>query len=357
MRSAVSAYAFINAKLRGRISKIISHDTLMQMAQAPSLEEMVQMLQETNYSSALDVYGATGDLLMVELEIERIYRAAQEDVYRYTRQFSDPAVADFVTALLIQFEISEVKNAARLWFERVFRERSVEDKVPYLIRSGDSWIESILNSADSTALLQAVAQRPYAGIFAGVIEEVDTRHSLFPLEIALDRWYYKNLKSTLSKLSRRDETIARRIMGIEIDVININWIVRSKTFYDQEISGTSLLDGGTLTAADEVETAIESQHPVQHLTDLLGKRLGTPQMDAEPGADHAGSSVRNLAFLESLLQQLLVYESRKTLGGYPFTIGTILAYFALWRQEARSITTILNGKYYNLSQNRIGALL
>ncbi len=359
MKSAVSGYAFINAKLRARISTLIPRELMIQMAQARSLEETVRSLGGTRYKSAAHIYETSGDLLLTELEITRIHYASFSEIYHHAVQFSDRVVAAFVATLLMRYEIGTIKNALRLWFERVKRQRSVEDKLPYLLRSvppqGDPQLLEKVVNADEENLQTIFKDRPYGRIVSESLPKVIERESLFPLEIALDRWYYADLAAATAELSRRDRLIADRLIGIEIDVINVNWIVRIK---DLRGSATEveLIPDGTLTDARMLSAAMSASRPAEYLADYLGKRIGNGITTREDDRDHGGE-MRMLAFIETLLNQLLQYESRRALGGYPFTIGVVLAYVALVQQEANGLVTVLNGKYYDLSPSRVEALL
>jgi len=360
MKSAVASYAFINAKLRGRLSRIIPHTTLMNMVHARSLEEAVHVLDETSYAPVVHVYEQTGDILLTELEIERLNRAGLEDIRRYVTQFGRTDVAGFVTMLLMRFEIWAVKSALRLWFERTVRGRSIEGKVSYLIRGEGSDIESIVNATDTAGIVDLLSGRPFSTVIEKTIGTVENTRSLFDIEIALDRWYYRALTDATSQLSSRDRPIARRLIGMEIDTINVNWVVRLRMFYSGDsartVGGAQLLTGGSIVDGKTLDSAMAAQNPAEPLTGRISSRVGVPATE-ENTADHGDAAIRSLAFLESLLQQMLLGESRRILGGYPFTIGVILSYFILSRQEARSITTVLNGKYYQLSPERIGGLL
>ena len=371
MSPAVNTYAFINAKLRARISKLLSKSTMMQIAQAHSLDEAVHVLDQTAFAPAVKRYSETGDLLIMELELERVHQETLREVRRYAQQFTNDAVTRFVDAFLQRFALTNVKNAIRLWYERTLRERTVEDKLPYLIRTGlrhDIPVEGIVNAMRPQELVKVLEATPFGSVVATHIDEVTERSSLLPLEIALDRWYYDQLRGAMESLNRRDGEMARRLVGIEIDVINVNWLVRLQTYYkmDSSESGEMLLSGGALVDRATLQRSAESSRPAQNLTELFGKRLGTPissgdDREGDQGRseqrDRMSNQTRTLALLEVMLQDLLLHECRRSLGGYPFTIGVILAYTSLKEQEVRMIKTALNGKYYDLDPERIGALL
>ncbi|MCK5250654.1 MAG: V-type ATPase subunit [Spirochaetaceae bacterium] len=363
MNSPVSTYGFLNAKLRARISKMIPEETVLQMVEARSFEEAVHVLNTTGYASAVSAYEQTGDLLMTELEIERIQQSVLKETDRYTRQFTNMVITVFTRMVLLRFDLTNLKNALRLWYERTIRGRSIESKLPYLLRStGVSGLslESIVNAESIEELTVLTASAPFTSVIEKALPLVVEEHSMFSLEIALDRWYYASLKSSAAALNTRDQMIAERLIGIEIDTVNVNWIVRKQAFYAgvDRGGGITLLSGGLLAKSGVLENALSSNHPARQLSRLFGDRMGVPsELPSQDEDAHAGSTARSLAFLEKLLKQQLLYECRRVLGGYPFTIGVVLAYFALIQQEARRIITVLNGKYYEMAPRQLEALL
>jgi len=64
-----------------------------------------------------------------------------------------------------------------------------------------------------------------------------------------------------------------------------------------------------------------------------------------------------LATLERVLREMRNMEARKLLAGNPFSIGIIIAYFILLGDEIVSVRTILNAKYYGLSEERIRSIV
>jgi len=69
MTSPLRRYAFINAKLRARISKLIPENTFQRMIKSHSLEEALVILKDTPYSILEEIYQKTGDLKLGELEL------------------------------------------------------------------------------------------------------------------------------------------------------------------------------------------------------------------------------------------------------------------------------------------------
>ncbi len=355
MATALSTYAYINAKLRGRISKLLDEEFFRRVAGARSFPEAMGMLAGTPYEAAADAYTRTGDVKMSELELVRTEWSLLASL---DRSIPD-AIRPFTDAVLRRFEVASVKHALRLWFERSVRGRPIDEKVAYLVRDErvhDAPVDACINASGAAEVARALADRPYAGALGGPLGRVEQSGSLFEVEVALDRWYYGRLVERARALGGRDAPVALRLLGLQIDIQNVNWIVRMRRSYGPEHGELleAVLPGGTLIRPDDARAAYRADRPIDELLGVLGGRHPI-LASRRPDEDERGA--RRLALLEELLRAVLFAEVRRTLGGYPFTIGTMLAYVLLVGNEVRLLVSVLNAKYYELPPQRIEELL
>ena len=129
MPGPLAKYALINAKLRARISKILPDDLFHQLARAPSLDAALVLLRETPFADLEENYSTTGDLKQTELQLLKDEIA----LYRNIRKHLHPNSKQLVDALLTQFEIDNLKNAIRIYFDRKIRKRSVDAHIHYIL--------------------------------------------------------------------------------------------------------------------------------------------------------------------------------------------------------------------------------
>ena len=231
MARALSKYSFINAKLRARISKILPDEMFDELAKAPSVDTALALLRDTPFACLDEIYSQTGDLKQAELGLLK----SEIELYRNIRQYVHQNCEQFIDALLSQFEIDNLKNAIRIYFDRQIRKRSGDSGVHYIIYDRiihDIPIDIVINADNFEEIAGACEGTPYGQIIKKYYRTVESEGSLFRLEIALDHFYYSNLLSAIGKLDKRDRTIALRLTGVEIDLQNINWIIRFKNFYD-----------------------------------------------------------------------------------------------------------------------------
>jgi V/A-type H+-transporting ATPase subunit C len=353
---AVQKYGFINAKLRARISKILPEAFSAEMSRAKSLSEAVELLRNTDFSIVESVYNRTGDLKMAELELTR----KEVRLYLELEGLTKDEVRSIVFALAERFEVENLKQALRLWFDSRVRGRRIDAAVGYLLRDRvhrDLALDRIVNAGSLEEAAEALAGTPYAELVARQAQESVRVQSLFPVEIALDQHYYRQLLAAVDGLGSRDREIARRMIGAEIDLANINWLVRFKRFYklEPERALACAIPEGVNLSPQAVAEAYADDNPSVVLAELVRRRY--PGLDSLLAPKESMESYARLVLIERILAEILMLEVRHLLAGYPFTVGILLAYFVLKSAEIRRIMTILNAKFYNWPEERIMAAL
>jgi V/A-type H+-transporting ATPase subunit C len=356
MAGPLKTYAFINAKLRTRISKLLPEQFIRQLIRARSLAESVQLLADTDFAPVQKVYERTGDIKTAELELLR----KELSVYLELGNLVEEDIRDFVHALSERFEIENLKNAFRLWFDRRVRGRSIEVARGYLLRRRirhATDLEAIINSDTLEQVAESLENTPFAAIVRQQAAAVMEAASLFPLELALDRFLYSRLTQAADRLGARDREIARRIIGVEIDLQNVGWLIRFKNFYSLEVDRALgyTLPGGLNLKPELMRQTYAAERTDRQISALVGKRY--PEIAPLLASQEQTKFSARLTMIERILEQIMNIEVRKILTGYPFTIGIILAYFILKSNEIRKIMTVLNAKFYDWPEERILSLV
>lgn len=355
MAGSLSKYAFINAKLRARISQIQPRELFTQMAHAPSIDAALALLRDTPFASLEDTYAKTGDLRLAELELLK----AEIELYRGLRHYLHPNSLGLVDALLTQFEIDNLKNAIRVFFDRVVRKRSVDSSMHYILY--DPIIHTlpmdvIVNAGSLEEIAGLCTHSPYGRIIRKYAPTVESEGSLFNLEIGLDHYYYENLMQAVSRLDKKDQAVALRLIGVEIDLQNISWIIRFKQYFDLPLDTVlkTLIPGGLNLNRSLIDELYRAQSVTSVLqTFLTGRYPGLSALLSSPSSN----SGARLELIGRILEEVKQQEVRRILCGYPFTVGIILAYFVLKRDELKRVRTLINAKYYGKPQERIESLI
>ena len=355
MASPLSKYSFINAKLRARISKILPDQMFGQLAKAPSIEAALALLRDTPFALLEQVYSATGDLKQAELELLK----NEIELYGNIKQYLHRDSLELVDTLLGRFEIDNLKNAIRVYFDRRVRNRPADTTTHYILYDRiihDIPIDIILNAESFDEIAGVCEGTPYSQIIRKYCHTVESEGSLFRMEIALDHLYYKNLLSAIERLDEPDRSIAQRLAGVEIDLQNIDWIIRFKNFYDLPLEAvmTAIVPGGFNLS----RTIIDELHSAQNVTSVLQGFVKSkyPGLSALLSSQTSDSASR-LLLIRRIMEEIINHEVRRILTGYPFTVGIILAYFVLKSNELRRIRTVLNAKQYDIQPDRIETMI
>ncbi len=355
----MSTYGFVSAKLKARISKILPPEALDRMVRAKSLPEAMLLLKGTAYESIEEAYSRTGDLRSGEALVNERELELYTGLFRY---LEDPVLA-FVRALSLRFEVEKVKNAVRLWFDNHVRGRGIDGRSGYVYRKTIVHhfdVDQVVRAPDVDALVQAFEGTPYAAIARAKMPGVVSGRSVFPFEMALDRFYFDKVFDAAAGLSRKDKVVAERLLGVDVDMQNVSWLVRFTGFYGMSPDAAIgyLIPRGNAIGSAAVADAFSGGKSTPGTAgalglDLLRKTYG--KFGVLLGG--SGDAAARLSLMEGALRQISMSEAGRSLSGYPFSIGVVLAYFTRQREELRSIMAILNAKEYELPEERIRSAL
>jgi V/A-type H+-transporting ATPase subunit C len=252
-----------------------------------------------------------------------------------------------------------VSLALRIVFDRKVRGRSSETASSYLLRQKivhSLPVDEIVNAENFENIVELLSGTPYGGIVERYSDNVRERGSLFFLEVALDHHFYANLEKQVENLNKRDRKEAHRLIGVEIDLLNMGWLFRLKKFreLDDKTVLSLVVPNGLNLGESELKQAFSSQDMAAVINNVV--KSGYPGLSSLLSMGRS-DSVARLALFERILDRILLHEIRRIMTGYPFTIGIILSYFLLKTNEIKKVRTILNAKQYELSPERIrGAL-
>ena len=351
----ISKYSFINAKLRARISKILPGELFSQVARASSVDAALALLRETSFAPIEQTYARTGDLKQVELDLLK----NEIDLYRQIHTYLPSGPGLMVEALLCRFEIDNLKNAIRLFFSNNIRKSFDPEGAHYILYERIIHklpIDLIINAGNFSEVSGLCKESPYGKIINQHSHDVESGGSLFPLESALDLFYYKNLLDAINRLDSGDRDIALRLTGVEIDLQNIAWMIRFRQFYNlpRKQILSSIIPGGISFNKPDAEKFLDSDNMTLAIQDLVKK--------THPGlssilASQRSDSTSQLLLIDRILNEIRKHEVQKILTGYPFTIGIILAYFVLKTEELKKIRILLNAKQYGKSADKIESMI
>jgi len=346
--SALARYAFTNAKVRAMLSSLFTKPQLNSLVSAKDIDEFLSVAKASTYESIFKKLTPPYEPRVIELGL---VRDAIEKHNRILKNLKGPP-AEVVFLLLSKYELANLKNLLRIWHTMADGEELnylYKEKICY-----DIPISEVLTRKTIEEVILLLDKTPYKDALMNGRTGFKERGSIFYLEIALDIDYYKRLWNKVAALSPMDRGLASRLIGVEVDIKNISWIVRFKQYYKMPLGElvSYIIPGGYQIAeplirkvysSEDIRTVITglSRKPYQDLTTLVSGAYDKSKM----------------FMLEAMLWQVLLKEAKSALSKFPFTIATVLAYLILYTAEARNIVSLLYSKLYQLEPERISGSL
>ncbi len=341
----LTKYAFANAKIRAMLSYLLEPSLFSRLLEAKDIYEIREELKKTAYKGVMERLGQqTLDLGLLEKEILNYDISIYERIYLILNSRTEK---DFIALLKQRYELEELKVALRLWHKKLG-----VDIADYLVGrkiSFDIDFKKIVLCQNIEEIILLLDDTPYKKPLLKAREKFKERSSLFYLEVSLDIDYYQRLFECIARFSSVDKSIARKILGVEIDIENINWLIRLRKYYSLGMG--EILDwvipGGEKINKDRVREFYTSDGLSKVVESLaLGPYVKLKDLVEE-----------NIYLLENFLYEVLLHQVKRTLAGFPFTIGTVLGYLILKHRESLNLVSLFYAKAHGFSKDEAVHLL
>jgi len=343
----VSSYAYIDARVRAMYSTLLTPQFFDELYRAPDFFTLISQLEHTVYGPYL-------------LRVDNKELTPRRAVYQMKSQMSEAYSLvihnspEYIHPLLAQFYRSfEVDNLKAVL--RGIVSGSSWDRIRYVLFPMVSMkvfpAEAMLQEGNVPNAIAKLRGTPYFATLSHALERYTAEQSLFPLEVALDLNYWRELWNDINLLSKLDREHALRIVGSLLDINNLMWAIRYRVYHhlsEEELINYTLPFGYRVRDADiraiaagaDILEIIARIYPSLSLEDslLLEPRDWLPE-------------------LETKLQRHVVRQCRREFVGYPFHIGIPLAYLALKKMEIQDLTVLAEAKASQVPVDRFRPLL
>jgi V/A-type H+/Na+-transporting ATPase subunit C len=341
----LAKYAFANAKIRAMRSYLLEPATFNLLLEAVDVYECLDILRKTPYQGILaDVKEQPIDFRAIEKAFITydlgISRKVEATLSSKTEQ-------EFVALLRQRYELEELKVILRIWHHKLpvnWQDHIVPGRISFDIDFGKlvaaQHIEEFILLLDHT---------PYKKPLLKARQIFKEHNSSFYLEAGLDVDYYERLIACIERFSSVDQKVARKVLGIEVDIENINWLIRLRKYYSLGI-GEMLewfIPGGQWINKDSIRK--------YYTTDGLAKVVESVSLGPYAGIKDLAQD--NVLLIENFLYEILLREVKAALSGFPFTIGTVMGYLVLKQKETKNILSLLHAKEYGWQRGEITPLL
>ncbi|MBN2201621.1 V-type ATPase subunit [bacterium] len=339
---AVREYGFINAKVRAMRSRFLTEASFRQLAATRDSRELASALAQTRYRDAMNGVDPAS-VEAVESAIERFETGELLVILKYAKSGS----ADLVRLLIERYDVERLKACLRLVHGGSAPVEPPAGK-PLVMSFSEQAVAAAGSFREAAAL---VPDADYRKALESSAAEVEERRTLFPAELALDRTLFGRIWKAGQSMNSRDRGIVRRLLGIEIDLKNLDWLSRFRNYY--KLSASESLDlllpnGSKLDAKALHRMAAEER---------IGDAFGRVSAGTGVPAPEAGTGPAAIESMERFLSHVLLAGARRAFIGNPLSIGSILGYFYCLRAETRNVRTLFTARRLGLDPHQAEAHL
>jgi len=336
----VMKYSFINAKIRAMKSRLIKDPIYQQLLETTHLDAFVKVLMETEYSpeiSGVDV--KTPDISDVISALDEHLIKCYRTILQF---FKIKTENDFIRVILSRLEIENLKIIIRGKFKGITSIMISDNLIPVDGVSNLNF-EELVNSRDVEHFVSMLVKTRYERVLKDALPVFERDRRTAVLERPLDALYFIDLIRSIKTLSAVDGDIMKSYIGTFCDINNIMLILRSRLYFDlpsDDIMSMYIPYGYRLSKNEAIQLSKTTEDDFR---EVLAK-------------NHYGRRVTNIKSLTDLemgLLNILTYQTKKILMGYPFHIGTVAGFLALKEIETGNLKSIAEGKRHALPEGQI----
>jgi V/A-type H+-transporting ATPase subunit C len=334
MANGVSGYAAISARVRAMYSSLLSPQDFARLSDSPDFPTLIAQLKTTAYGPYLE---NLKDRDLTPQKVDLAIKGRLADSYYSVIQMAPKHARPLLRQLYRYFEVANLKAILRGIVTGAGWER-IQD---VLFPMGEMSVlpaQAMLESGDVGTAIELLHGTPYYDTLSYAMRRYSAEKNLFPLEVALDLYYWRQLWHEAKKLRGQDRQQALRIIGSLMDVNNLMWVIRYKVYHglsEEEVINYTLPFGyhvrdedvRAIAAGADLASVVGRVFPfVPDLNTLLeNPRLGLPQ-------------------LEVLLKRHVMQQCLSAFTGSPFHIGIPLAFLILSDLEIQDLTVLIEAK-------------
>ena len=215
-------YPNINAKLKGMYSKRITKTDLEDLVKQNSLKNAVLLLKTKS-----EIF-KNSDENIDRLEIESLLEKDQINNILKIEKLLERKDLETFKMFLSKYEIKCVKSM----FRKLFSDDKTND---IIVQNVKNWTQNVFEDIKGIETVEnfyeffeAIKRMKYNKILKKYQKQEDI--NVFEVENEMDKLYFETLYDTIKK-----EANLKKIIGSEIDLLNVLWIFRIKKYYNFEV--------------------------------------------------------------------------------------------------------------------------
>ncbi len=342
---SVAQYSFINAKIRGYKSDMLTSEHWDALLGARDMYAALRVLDATSYSEITKDFDETATPIEVEQALKLDFNRVLNEI-RIDAPISTQQIMSWITR---KFQREVIKPLLRLYVTEADHDQAERLLVPVEPFTTEVLLD-LLNAKDLKELIDQLPEPYFKQLIQEYLPNYEETGRLVIIEQAIDAAILENLLKEAKKLNGMDQEVTTKLIGAEIDLINFMITLRTHFL---EIPPTDV---------EELFLSVEHRLPLTLCKEALlarsfEERVRKLQESPYRGLiDHAWEAYeqfQNLYTFEHAFHEQIQADSTSALLGYPFHFGIVLGFLNLKWYEVLNLKALMNGKADQLDVNII----
>jgi V/A-type H+-transporting ATPase subunit C len=325
----LAQYAYLNARVAGLATHLLSETRLLDMIQQPlgqqrtGLALLDNLLNDAHLTTnVVEQAWVSGLLVDFKVLVRSLTGVARELLIYWLRKYEMTNLKTIVRGKIAKLH-AEVISAQLL------------DLGPIATLP----LEQLLQTEDVNELLRRLSNTPYSNLAHQARRVFDQEHQLYSLDAAIDRHYLLELDKKVHGLETAQRELIVPLMSIFIDRFNLLWLLRYRFAYHLSPAETFYLLLPTHYRLNRVNLVqlVELgsfQEVIKHLPEFF-----------QPFLTDADTIVK----VEQRLNEQIRQTAQYTLHWHHFSVAKAIAYMMLRELEMYRILAIVKGKRLQLT--------
>jgi vacuolar-type H+-ATPase subunit C/Vma6 len=337
---SVIKYAYSNARIKARKSRILTKDFMAQLSATADLDSALVMLMSTDYKPEMEEYGGT------QIKSDMIDFALSKNLASRVGQLSEIAPDEDTKLISLITGLWEINNM-KIAIEAKERGASFDSISKYVIdygRYGRAGVEIAMAQPNvEETIFSFTKKSQYKGIIINALKAYRASGNALVATLELDKGYYTLLGESLDAIGAKDPG-STGIVRDEITMKNVSTLLRcKKRGMNPEETEKLLVPYGLMSIARMLQVYSKTQD-VEELADKLHLfGLGTV-LDAYRNRGQ-------LLIFEMHMRSSIFQKAKKLLTRSVLSFGNMVAYAYIKETEIFALREILKAKEYSLGDN------
>lgn len=340
-------YGYVNARIRGMKSRLLSRRTLEDMIFQPDLDSLISSLEKTPYKEdIIEAKVLYSGVLCIEYALRKNFTKTFRKILDFVK--NDEAER-YIRIFLHRWDVQNIKTILRGKNVHVTNDEILECLVP-AGELDEVTLTELVKQPDVRAVIDLLATWGivYARPLTQKFHEYSENGDLAVLECALDKYYFFESLDAVKSPSY-NTILIQNILATEIDVVNIKTVLRMvRDHVDSEESQKYLIEGGRELPPDTLNQLI-----TLHSVDEVIKKLENTSYRFLADVPEAAIKTQKISVMEKALEKFLIRKGVSAFSGDPLSVASVIGYFWAKYNEITNLRIISRCKTVDLTDEQL----